>query len=83
MRRFDAEYVALKELIADGGLGNPLLVHCTHRNPESRSHFNSEYMIRDSVVHEVDAARFLLDEEITSVQVISGVATVTRRRPDQ
>jgi myo-inositol 2-dehydrogenase / D-chiro-inositol 1-dehydrogenase len=27
------------------------------------------------VVHEVDAARFLLDEEITSVQVIRGVAT--------
>ena len=32
-------------------------------------------MIRDSVVHEVDAVRFLLDEEITSVQVIRGVAT--------
>jgi myo-inositol 2-dehydrogenase/D-chiro-inositol 1-dehydrogenase len=38
-------------------------------------HFNSEFMIRDSVVHEVDVARFLLDEEITSVQVIKGVAT--------
>ena len=33
MRRFDAEYVALQELITDGGLGNPLMVHCTHRNP--------------------------------------------------
>ena len=33
MRRFDTEYVALKKLIADGGLGNPLMVHCTHRNP--------------------------------------------------
>ena len=32
-------------------------------------------MIRDSVVHEVDVARFLLDEEITSVQVLQGVAT--------
>ncbi|MBA3529274.1 MAG: Gfo/Idh/MocA family oxidoreductase, partial [Propionibacteriaceae bacterium] len=75
MRRFDAEYVALKRLITEGGLGNPLLVHCTHRNPEVPDAFNSEMMIRDSVVHEVDLARFLLDEEIISVQVIKGVAT--------
>jgi myo-inositol 2-dehydrogenase/D-chiro-inositol 1-dehydrogenase len=38
-------------------------------------YFTSEFMIRDSVVHEVDVARFLLDEEITSVQVLRGVAT--------
>lgn len=75
MRRYDPEYVALKKLITDGELGNPLLVHCTHRNPTVPEHFNSEFMIRDSVVHEVDVARFLLDEEIASVQVIKGVAT--------
>ncbi|HEY6666394.1 MAG TPA: Gfo/Idh/MocA family oxidoreductase, partial [Propionibacteriaceae bacterium] len=31
--------------------------------------------IRDSVVHEVDVVRFLLDEEITSVEVVRGVAS--------
>lgn len=75
MRRFDAEYVALRQLIADGGLGNPLMVHCTHRNPAVPDSFTSEMMIRDSVVHEVDVIRFLLDEEITSVQVLRGAAT--------
>ena len=75
MRRFDAEYAALRELIAAGGLGSPLMVHCTHRNPAVPDHFNSEFMIWDSVVHEVDVARFLLDEEIVSVQVIKGLAT--------
>ena len=30
------------------------MVHCTHRNPAVGDHFNSEFMIRDSVVHEVD-----------------------------
>ena len=75
MRRFDPEYVALHELITSGGLGNPLMVHCTHRNPAVADHFNSEFMIRDCVVHEVDVARFLLDEEIASVQVVRGVAT--------
>jgi myo-inositol 2-dehydrogenase / D-chiro-inositol 1-dehydrogenase len=75
MRRFDPEYVALKDLIGAGGLGNPLMVHCTHRNPAVADHFTSEFMMRDSVVHEVDAVRFLLGEEIRSVQVIKGAAT--------
>ena len=75
MRRFDAEYAALRELIATGGLGAPLMVHCTHRNAGVPDHFTSEFMIRDCVVHEVDVARFLLDEEIATVQVVRGAAT--------
>jgi myo-inositol 2-dehydrogenase / D-chiro-inositol 1-dehydrogenase len=75
MRRFDPEYVALRSLIADGRLGKPLIVHCAHRNPAVGDHFTSEYMIRDSVVHEVDAVRFLLGQELTSVAVIKGAAT--------
>jgi myo-inositol 2-dehydrogenase/D-chiro-inositol 1-dehydrogenase len=75
MRRFDSEYVALQKLIADGGLGSPLMVHCIHRNPAVGDHFTSEYMIRDSVVHEVDAVRFLLGQELTSIEVIKGAAT--------
>jgi myo-inositol 2-dehydrogenase/D-chiro-inositol 1-dehydrogenase len=75
MRRYDTEYVALKELIVGGGLGRVLQLHCTHRNPAVPDHFNSEFMIRDSVVHEVDVTRFLLDSEITSVQVLAGAAT--------
>ena len=75
MRRFDPEYATLRKLISDGGLGNPLMVHCVHRNPAVGDHFNSEFMIRDSVVHEVDVVRFLLDEEITSVEVIKGVSS--------
>jgi myo-inositol 2-dehydrogenase/D-chiro-inositol 1-dehydrogenase len=75
MRRYDPEYVALKKLITDGELGNPLVVHCTHRNPAVPDFFTSEFAMRDSVVHEVDVARFLLDEEITTVQVLKGVAT--------
>jgi myo-inositol 2-dehydrogenase/D-chiro-inositol 1-dehydrogenase len=75
MRRFDPEYVALQKLIANGGLGKPLIVHCVHRNPGVGDHFTSEFMIRDSVVHEVDSVRFLLGEEITSVEVIKGAST--------
>jgi myo-inositol 2-dehydrogenase/D-chiro-inositol 1-dehydrogenase len=76
MRRFDPEYVALKDLITSGGLGNPLIVHCVHRNPSVPDFFDSEFMVRDSVVHEVDVARFLLDEEISTVQILRGTPTL-------
>ncbi|WP_299036394.1 Gfo/Idh/MocA family protein [uncultured Pseudokineococcus sp.] len=70
MRRFDAEYVALKDLVDSGDLGEPLLVHCAHRNADVPPHFDSVMMINDSVVHEVDVARFLLDEEVTAVTAL-------------
>src|ERR671917_2774104 len=75
MRRFDPEYAELKALIDAGGLGEPLLVHCAHRNAAVPPHFTSEMMVNDSVVHEVDVARFLLDEEIAAVTVLRPKAT--------
>lgn len=75
MRRFDPEYAQLRELIAGGGIGEPLVVHCAHRNASVPPHFTSEMMITDSVVHEVDVARFLLDEEIAAVTVLRPKST--------
>jgi myo-inositol 2-dehydrogenase/D-chiro-inositol 1-dehydrogenase len=70
MRRFDPEYAELRELITSGRIGEPLVVHCAHRNAAVRPGFTSEMMITDSVVHEVDVARFLLGEEIAAVTVL-------------
>jgi myo-inositol 2-dehydrogenase/D-chiro-inositol 1-dehydrogenase len=75
MRRFDPEYAQLRELIAGGEIGEPLVVHCAHRNASVPPHFTSEMMVTDSVVHEVDVARFLLDEEIAAVTVLRPKAT--------
>ncbi|MFF5444568.1 Gfo/Idh/MocA family protein [Streptomyces sp. NPDC012888] len=71
MRRYDAEYVRLKELLDAGGIGRPLFLHCRHRNASSPSFFTSGMLISDSVVHEVDAARWLLGQEVTAVSVLS------------
>ncbi|WP_082753836.1 Gfo/Idh/MocA family protein [Mycobacterium sp. NAZ190054] len=70
MRRFDDEYAELKALIDGGELGNPLLLHCVHRNPAVPEHFDSAMTVRDSLVHEVDVARFLFGEEIASIQIV-------------
>lgn len=71
MRRFDPEYERLKALIDDGAFGQLLMAHCVHRNPAVPPTFDSAMIVRDSLVHEVDVARFLFDEEITSIQIIS------------
>ena len=70
MRRFDPEYQQLKALIDGGELGRPLLMHCAHRNPAVPPSFDSAMVVKDSLVHEVDVARFLFGEEIASVQII-------------
>jgi myo-inositol 2-dehydrogenase/D-chiro-inositol 1-dehydrogenase len=74
MRRFDPEYQQLKTLIDGGELGQPLVMHCAHRNPAVPPSFDSAMIVRDSLVHEVDVTRFLLGEEIASVQIIKPLA---------
>lgn len=74
MRRFDDEYMALKALIDDGGLGRPLVMHCVHRNPAVPTYFDSSLIVKDSLVHEVDVTRFLFDEEIASIQIVRPAA---------
>jgi myo-inositol 2-dehydrogenase / D-chiro-inositol 1-dehydrogenase len=70
MRRFDTEYQQLKALIDGGELGQPLVMHCVHRNPAVSPSFNSAMIVKDSLVHEVDVTRFLFGEEIASVQIL-------------
>lgn len=74
MRRFDPEYQQLKTIIDGGELGQPLVMHCVHRNPAVPPSFDSAMIVRDSLVHEVDVTRFLLGEEIASVQIIKPMA---------
>jgi myo-inositol 2-dehydrogenase/D-chiro-inositol 1-dehydrogenase len=75
MRRFDPEYAQLKEIVDSGRLGRPLLVHNVHRNKAVPDTFLSEMIVRDSLVHEVDVARFVFGEEITEITVLSPTAT--------
>jgi myo-inositol 2-dehydrogenase/D-chiro-inositol 1-dehydrogenase len=71
MRRFDPEYAALKELLDSGELGRTLLLHNVHRNKSVPPTFRSEMIVRDSLVHEVDVARWLFGDEITRITVLA------------
>lgn len=71
MRRYDAEYMKLKSLLETGQLGRPLMLHNRHRNVASPPGWTSEMLINDSVTHEMDVTRWLLDHEITAVTVLA------------
>lgn len=70
MRRFDADYRRLKAVIETGSLGVPLLYKSVHRNanvPEGL--YTSDMPLNDTLVHDADISRWLLDDEIEAVEV--------------
>jgi myo-inositol 2-dehydrogenase/D-chiro-inositol 1-dehydrogenase len=70
MRRYDAQYRAMKSAVHSGEIGAPLLMHAAHRNPSVPPHFTSDMIINDSAVHDIDVARWMFDDEIASVAVL-------------
>jgi myo-inositol 2-dehydrogenase/D-chiro-inositol 1-dehydrogenase len=70
MRRYDAGYRQVKGSIEDGTIGDPLMLHNLHRNSVVPESYTSFMTMTDSMIHEVDVTRWLLDEEITAVQVV-------------
>ncbi|WP_351227196.1 Gfo/Idh/MocA family oxidoreductase [Streptomyces sp. NPDC002133] len=80
MRRYDAGYRELKRIIDDGGIGHPLMMHCAHRNRAVPEAYTTDMAVLDSGVHEIDAARWLLSDEIVSTQVVLPRST-SRRHP--
>jgi myo-inositol 2-dehydrogenase/D-chiro-inositol 1-dehydrogenase len=67
MRRYDPEYGRLKRTLDDDAIGTPLVMHCIHRNPSVPRTFATRQTLTDTVIHEIDIARWLLDDEIVSV----------------
>lgn len=70
MRRFDADYRRLKAVLDGGSLGAPLLFHSAHRNasvPDGL--YTSDMPLNDTLVHDADVSRWLLDDEVEAVEV--------------
>lgn len=69
MRRYDPGYLALRNALVSDQIGRALMVHCTHRNAGVIPGLESSMLISGSAVHEIDIARWLLDEELTAITV--------------
>ncbi|KAB2885498.1 MAG: Gfo/Idh/MocA family oxidoreductase [Albidovulum sp.] len=69
MRRYDAGYVALKEAVKTH-TGAPIMVHAAHRNPTVPEAYITPMAIHDTLIHEIDVFRWLLDDDYVSARVI-------------
>jgi myo-inositol 2-dehydrogenase / D-chiro-inositol 1-dehydrogenase len=77
-RRFDPDFMALKKTIDDGVIGDVEMVTLTSRDPGAPP---ADYIkrsggiFRDMTIHDFDVARWLLGEEVATVQAAASVLT--------
>jgi len=69
MRRYDAGYRMLKAVV-EREIGRPLMVHAAHRNPTVPEQYVTPMAIHDTLIHEIDVFRWLLDDDYVSAQVV-------------
>ncbi|MFL6118525.1 Gfo/Idh/MocA family oxidoreductase [Actinophytocola sp.] len=50
----------------------PLIYHSVHRNPSAPEYWTDEMAVVDAAPHDFDIARWLLADELSSIQVFSG-----------
>ena len=91
MRRFDRSYQEMKALLDSGEIGEPLMIHCAHRNPTVPESYTWDMAINDTAIHEIDTTRWLLGEEFVAARVdkpkktaaLPAPAGSARAHPDQ
>lgn len=69
MRRYDPRHLDVKRAIDSGAIGRPVLLKGTHRNAAARPGTSSESILVNSAVHDLDAARWIVGQEIEEVYV--------------
>lgn len=77
-RRFDPDFMALKEAIDQGRIGTVEMVTITSRDPGAPPHdyiTRSGGMFRDMTIHDFDMARWLMGEEIDTILASASVLT--------
>jgi myo-inositol 2-dehydrogenase/D-chiro-inositol 1-dehydrogenase len=80
-RRFDPDFMALKQAIDDDRIGEVEMITLTSRDPSpppSDYISRSGGIFRDMTIHDFDVARWLLDEEVETVQAAASVLVDSR-----
>lgn len=71
MRRYDAAYRSLKNVIDSGDIGAPLMYYSGHRNPDVPAHYTKDMAVVDTAVHDFDVVRWLFGEELVGIRVLA------------
>jgi myo-inositol 2-dehydrogenase/D-chiro-inositol 1-dehydrogenase len=69
MRRYDPQHVAVKEAIASGAVGAPVVFKGWHRNADLDPGIDSGWVVISATIHDIDSARWFVEEEIEEVYV--------------
>ncbi|MCG8485211.1 MAG: inositol 2-dehydrogenase [Clostridia bacterium] len=78
MRRYDPSYAHAKNLIKQGKIGTPFLIRCSSIDPEHtikdaiRFGATSGGLFIDMTVHDIDLARWFLEQEVDQIYAIGG-----------
>ncbi len=70
MRRYDSGYVQLKEALDSRDFGDPLLIHCAHRNKSVDEKYTNDMAANDTLIHEIDVLHWLVNDDYESVRVM-------------
>lgn len=70
MRRYDPGYRQLKKYIEDRTYGEPLMLHCAHRNYDVPDDYDTPMAVENSMIHEIDVLRWLLGEDYATAEVV-------------
>jgi myo-inositol 2-dehydrogenase/D-chiro-inositol 1-dehydrogenase len=75
-RRFDPNFIKIKQMVVEGKIGDPHILKITSRDPAPPP---AEYiavsggMFLDMTIHDFDMARFIVGDEVDEVFVAAGV----------
>ncbi len=69
MRRYDPQHVDVKNTAASGTIGRPVLFKGWHRNARIPPGVDSEWVVVNAGIHDLDSARWMMDGEIEEVFV--------------
>ncbi|HSK99147.1 MAG TPA: Gfo/Idh/MocA family oxidoreductase [Rubrobacteraceae bacterium] len=69
MRRYDPQHVAVKDAVESGAVGEPVVFKGWHRNADIEPSIDSEWIVINATIHDIDSARWFVEEEIEEVYV--------------
>lgn len=69
MRRYDPQHVAAKQAVGAGSVGAPVVFKGWHRNADLDPGIDSEWVVINAMIHDIDSARWFIEEEIEEVYV--------------
>ena len=69
MRHYDPQHVEAKEAVDAGSVGAPVVFKGWHRNADVDPGIDSEWVVINAMIHDIDLARWFIEEEIEEVYV--------------